>query len=235
MQPWALFIDIEGFSKNYKNNHQPLLWLGALMKGIYLIGTESYPSDTHRIFAYQFGDGFLISGLYGLPYLKQPLSIAIALMRYVLCSGGTAKAAISEGDVADIASCYPENIQQEYRKSEGRPFNLGSGLMIIQPVNGEGLINTYQLLRAEMAPSGSLLLVSASDLEWLPENTLTTQFGNLFAVDWLHADFPELQYLLEHANLALPNLSELESKIQNYTAACGMDSWTKNTLSGLHL
>jgi hypothetical protein len=236
MQQWALFVDIEGFSQNYENNRQSLLWLGALMKGIYFIGKNSYSYEQNRIFAYQFGDGFFISGLYGLPSLQQPASIAIALLRYVLCSGGTAKAAICDGDSSDVIGCYPEEIQRAYSMAGGTEFALGEGLMGIQPVNGTGLVNTNKLLRAKNSLSGSLLLLPASKSRMLPDGVHFTNIGKLAAVDWLHATYPALEHLLTDAGLDLPKTDVLQKLILSYTKNNDLPSkWKRNTLASLNL
>jgi len=57
---WAIYIDIEGFGSLYDQTMRALLPLNALMEGIYRIGKRKYNDDASRLFAHQFGDGFVI-------------------------------------------------------------------------------------------------------------------------------------------------------------------------------
>ena len=61
MNRWAIYIDIEGFSSIFTTNStRAISLLGTLMKYIHLIGCNIYPKSPERLFAHQFGDGFLI-------------------------------------------------------------------------------------------------------------------------------------------------------------------------------
>lgn len=53
-------IDIEGFGLRYDQSMQALPPLNALMEGIFQIGSNKYNDDLTRLFAHQFGDGFVI-------------------------------------------------------------------------------------------------------------------------------------------------------------------------------
>src|SRR3546814_15908089 len=59
---WSIWIDIEGFSKLWEDGGLALAGLRALMSGIYAIGNKVYTDDGDRLFAHQFGDGFVIVG-----------------------------------------------------------------------------------------------------------------------------------------------------------------------------
>src|SRR5439155_12891347 len=134
------------------------------MLAIYQIGSRGYPESPYRLFAHQLGDGFVVVGEFGWPDLDQACGISIALLRAVLHSGGTAKAAISEGEMADITGCYPEPIRTLYGESQGGVFGMGGGLMSVLPVMGTALINSYRLLSSPDVPSVSLLIISQSDV-----------------------------------------------------------------------
>lgn len=155
MNRWSIYIDIEGFGSTYDNNSRALISLGALMEGIYLIGTRCFPESPDRLFAHQIGDGFVIVSEFGSKSLDRPLSIATLLLRRVLTHGGICKAAISEGDFADVKGCYPKSIRDN---SNGDGIlSLGHGLMTIFPVMGTALINSHRIHQS--APSGSLLVI----------------------------------------------------------------------------
>lgn len=108
MQPrWAIYMDIEGFRALYSKENNILFALCDLMEGIFLIGRDCYPGTPDRIFAHQTGDGFVIVGEFGAESLSVPVSIAVALLRHIAARGRFAKAAIGEGDFADISGCFP--------------------------------------------------------------------------------------------------------------------------------
>lgn len=104
---WSIWIDIEGFSTLWDRGNKAILGLRAAMEGIYQIGTRIYHADPDRLFAHQFGDGFIIVADFHEPQLDRCAAIAIALMRHV--SG--ARPAIAEGAFADISGLWPMAIQ----------------------------------------------------------------------------------------------------------------------------
>ncbi len=152
---WSVYIDIEGFGTRYgQTTMAALVPLNALMEGIYLIGSKKYNDDVNRLFAHQFGDGFVIVSCFKEEKLDRATSIAIALLRHVLASGGLAKASISEGGFSNIKSCYPRAVTDN--ENEGVVM-LGAGLMTIIPVMGTALINAVAV--DKRSPSGSLLTI----------------------------------------------------------------------------
>ena len=74
----------------------------------------------------------------GSKSLDRPVAIGVALMRHVAACGRFARAAIAEGDFADIRSCYPPMICEAM--GPDRRVNIGMGLMTIFPVMGTALI-----------------------------------------------------------------------------------------------
>lgn len=80
MKSWAIYIDIEGFSKIFVKISpvRAISLLGKLMSSIYLIGDKIYPNDSERLFAHQFGDGFLIVSDFPEKNLERPIAISIA-------------------------------------------------------------------------------------------------------------------------------------------------------------
>jgi hypothetical protein len=236
MEPWSLYIDIEGFGAKYEKDIQPLVSLGALMEAIYLIGTRCFAKAPNRIFVHQLGDGFIIGGEFGKESLQDPLSIGIALMRHVLSAGGVAKAAISEGKLGDIVDCYPKVLAEEYARSYGGAFALGEGLMTILPVMGTALINAYRLLDSLKTPSGSFIIVKKSDLPRLPANTKATEVDEIGVVDWIHTSYPELEKIIKQAGLRNPNVEQLERSMDVYLKSNKLsEEWSRNTRSYLNL
>jgi hypothetical protein len=105
---WAIWIDIEGFSKLWSVGDVGLHALNQLLLGIYHIGSKVYPEPGQRIFAHQFGDGFVIVSEFAEESLDRCAAIAIALMQFVTHSGCFARAAIAEGEFAEglsVISC----------------------------------------------------------------------------------------------------------------------------------
>lgn len=148
MNRWSVYVDIEGFSAMYEGSTQPLVSLGALMTGIYNIGSRCYFKSPNCLYAHQLGDGFIVVGQFGWPSLEQACSIAVALLRNVLMEGGVAKAAIAEGELADVTGCYPQVIRELRHRAPGRVIRLGGGLMTVLSVMGTALINAYKLLHS---------------------------------------------------------------------------------------
>lgn len=230
MDQWAIYIDIEGFSATYERGTQPLVSLGALMEAIYAIGSRCYPETPHRLFAHQVGDGFVISGEFGWPDLKQPTTVAIALLRAVLHAGGVAKAAISEGHLADVLGCYPERIQHLYARSHGGAFSLGGGLMTVLPVMGTALINSVKLLHSSQTPSGSLLILPSSQKARLPAGVTSVELGELCVLDWLHGSYPELNGVIETAQLPPFSEAAMTTAVNHYIKKNDLPkNWIDNT------
>src|SRR2546425_1176098 len=126
---WSLLIDIEGFGATYDAGSQALLSLGALMEGIYKIGSRCLNESPNRIFAHQVADGFIVLGEFAWESLEESLGVAVALLRTIMMRGGVGKAALDEGQFAGIVGCYPKVIQEQYARSGGGAFPLGGGLM----------------------------------------------------------------------------------------------------------
>ena len=181
---WSIYIDIEGFGNKYDHIMDAIIPLNALMEGIFQIGVEKYNDDVNRIFAHQFGDGFVIVSCFEEELLNRPTAIAIALMRHVLASGGIAKASIAEGGFSDIKGCYPKRITD--LEINGRII-MGTGLMTIIPVMGTALINAVGL--DKRSPSGSLLTIDSNDKYRISSDFFIQDIGNgLQSINWLKGD-----------------------------------------------
>src|SRR5215475_12045562 len=159
---WSIYIDLEGFGHLYGKEDQALLSLGELMEGIFRVGCNCYPESPDRLFAHQLGDGFVIVSEFPETNLDRPIAVAIALLRHVAQSGRFAKAAVSEGQFADIRSCYPASVLAAASSNHVR---LGRGVMTIFPVMGTALIRAF--LVAKSCPSGPLLAVASAERQRL--------------------------------------------------------------------
>jgi len=231
---WSLLIDIEGFGATYDAGSQALLSLGVLMEGIYKIGSRCLKESPNRIFAHQIGDGFIVLGEFAWESLEEPLSVTVALLRTILMRGGVGKAALHEGQFADIVGCYPKVIQEQYARSGGGAFPLGGGLMTVFPVMGQALIDTNRLISA--APSGALLVIWKKDLTRLPQGVVTECSGDLCVLDWIHTSFPHLQQLLKDSALLNPEPPLMITMLERYLSANKLpEEWIGNTRRYLHL
>ncbi|MCL5977662.1 MAG: hypothetical protein M1147_05965 [Nitrospirae bacterium] len=160
---WAIFIDIEGFSKIYRSSKpfQAMRLLQNLMKYLYLIGNKVYPDAPERLSVYHLCDSFLIVSDPIEENLERPVSIAIALMQALLLEDGIISAGISSGQFGDFRSYYPEEIRADI--NEYGIAKIGDGLMTIFQVMGEALINSVKLLEKKPKDKGPCL-------SKLPEN-----------------------------------------------------------------
>jgi len=223
---WGIYIDIEGFGKRYDQTMEALHPLNALMEGIFLIGTKKYNDDVNRLFAHQFGDGFVIVSCFEEESLDRPISIAIALMRHVLASGGVAKASIAEGGFSDIRGCYPRKITD--LEKDGRIF-IGSGLMTIIPVMGTALINAVGL--DKRSPSGSLLTIDEDNKNRVSSEFYTRAIENeLISVNWIKGDPKLVTEICSSAELRNPSEESRMDQLATYIRNNELKpSWIRTT------
>jgi len=217
MIKWSLFIDIQGFSELYKSGHGKALSLLSRLAGdLYIIGNEIYSQSPKRLFIYQIGDGFVICPYFGDPDLVRPISIAIAIMRSIVFNDGFARASISQGEMFDILSCYPQEIQNNY---ENGGIALGEGIMTIHPVMGDGLINAYKL--ANCSPQGPRLLLD-NDLKSQINNesvSILEAFDSHVELDWIHSEVKEANKIfkkIKNLDWDVPCTEILKTKLTDY-------------------
>lgn len=143
---WGIWVDVEGFSNLWSAGNLALRGLGRLTELIFTIGRECYPRDADRLFAHQTGDGFYITSDCHEPSLDRCAALAVVLMRGMTDVGCVARVSIAEGDLADYSGCRPRAVQAEVaRTGDTDLVSLGDGLMTLQAVMGQGLINTVTL------------------------------------------------------------------------------------------
>jgi len=220
-EPWCIFIDIEGFRLLLGQNEvQALRSLGELMRSIFRIGRGCYPEPPDRLFAYQFGDGFIIASEYHEDTLDRCVAMAVAVMRHVAASGCYARAAIAEGALADIQGCYPEEVMSQSR--DGHVVMLDAGIMTVTPVMGTALTHSVGLAQeGKPASSGPLLIMGADNCSRLDPSTPQTRIPEtaLVSIDWVHMESELLASVQRTAGLASPSAAKLETTLADYCAS----------------
>lgn len=219
---WSIYIDLEGFGHLYGQEEQVLLSLGQLMEGIFRIGSYCFPESPDRLFAHQLGDGFVIVSDFPEDTLERPIGVALALLRHVARSGRFAKAAVSEGQFADIRSCYPREVLDA--AVDGGSVALGHGVMTLFPVMGTALIRAFGV--AKNCPSGPLLAVGAADRERLPVGLRLHEVPerDLIVIDWVHSENDLATSIAKEAGLGSPKPEDLSAIL---TAYCKEQDITK--------
>jgi hypothetical protein len=228
MERWCIYIDMEGFSALYSKEDQILWSLGEMMLAIFRIGTRVYPSDPDRLFVYQTGDGFVVQSDFHESSPLRAISIAVVILRHVASTGRYARAAISEGDIADIVGCYPKEVSDA--QNENRVVPLGMGLMTLFPVMGTGLIRSVGV--NNVGPRGPLLLLDPRFRTRLPKSVpaqLTDKDDHApLSVDWVHINLPLACSIQAQAGLPLVPPEEMEKKLIKYCRQYTQEDWVSS-------
>jgi hypothetical protein len=211
---WAINIDLEGFGHLYDKEDLVLLSLGELMEGILQIGAQYYPESPDRIFAHQIGDGFVIVSDFPEEDLRRPVAIALSLLRHVAHSGRYAKATISDGDFADILSCYPSSVINA--AGPDKRVRLGRGIMTLFPVMGTALIRTISV--AKKCPSGTLLALAIENRERIPDGLIVHEVSSqgIILVDWIHSKNELARDIAVKSHLNWPDTSIVTRQLKEY-------------------
>lgn len=210
---WAIYIDIQGFGTLWGEGDKALLALCELMRAIYRIGTICYPSSPERLFAHQFGDGFLVVSDFEEESLERCVTIAIALLRHVAPTGCFAKASIIEGGMQGINGCYPEEVMSN--SDNDSVVILGEGLMTIVPVMGTALIRGVQL--DKKSPKGPLLVIEKVKIDRLPQGVSTSDAGEeIVSINWITYQSNLLSDIQRRANLKSPSKTDMEELLLQY-------------------
>lgn len=214
MHKWILFIDVEGFSNIYqKNKAQAVSLLSGLMGDLYFIGTKVYPDEKVRLFVYQFSDGFMVSPDFN-DEIDRPIAIAIALMRSMLIRNGVLRGAISCGELEDILSEYPEEVLKS-QKNGCVPLGCGGGLMTINQLMGDALINAYNLASAE--PKGPLLILDKDCVKNVNNSGLKTyNIDGYTCVNWIYPEIGLVNDILKKIGRDSPPKETLRELITRY-------------------
>lgn len=232
-QRWSIWIDIEGFSKLWPQGSLALSGLRQLMSGIHAIGNRCYPGDGDRIFAHQFGDGFVIVSAFHELDLDRAASIAVALVRHVTGSGCMARAAIAEGEFCDYRGCWPPEITAEQASNGDDTVSLGSGLMTFLPVMGTALINAHKLDAANPAKGAIVTIETKNSTRLSPglQRNMIDGAAEFTVIDWVHSKSQHLDRMARKAGIGIGTEAELEAATNRYIDSHDLSSgWIESTL-----
>lgn len=234
---FAISIDIEGFSKHYEYSEDrktyAILALGELMESVFRIGTRCFPGTpernfSERLFAHQFGDGFLVCSDFPEPDGSRAIGIAVAIMRHMILGGYATKAAISTGDLSDIRGCYPRPMCD----AKNECVNVGMGLMTIISVMGTALTKAHKLATTA---KGAVLIIDRELTDiGLPAGAKSSgSCGH--CIDWIASELPLTNEIAQEAQLRTGSASELCEKLKTYcsTQPAPPDAWVKATFASL--
>jgi hypothetical protein len=215
---WGISIDIEGFSASYESGEagkDRAIWaLHELMDAIIRVGQLAYPGDvtldeSDRIFAHQFGDGFVIVSSFEETDSSRCIAIATSLMRHMAIRGLCTKSAISVGDMADIKGCYPDSV----RFSDNGTLPLGAGLMTTIPVMGTALTKAYKL---SSRVSGSVLVVDKMAFDQIPDALVVSCSNDCCFIDWRSNEHELAQRISEKSGLEFGDRDQLLDLFEKY-------------------
>ncbi|MBN1380614.1 MAG: hypothetical protein JXA41_02945 [Deltaproteobacteria bacterium] len=199
------------------------------MEGIYFVGNNWCLNPPEKIFAHQYGAGFIIVGEDVRDTIEVPIILAVTLMQKVLLSGGIARAVIAAGDSDDHRGCFPPCIRN--LSTGSNCFHLGRGVMTTFPAMGTALIRTVNL--AKTAPAGGLLIIHESLRTRIPREMRPTTTGNqdLMSIDWIHTKVKALEQVQRLAGIPGICPSGLEDQLKDYIKKNDLtDDWKENTL-----
>lgn len=217
---WGINIDVEGFSSNYEFSEDRKTYaicaLGELMSAIYRVGTECYPGTpeknfSERIFAHQFGDGFLICPDFDDPDTSRVIALAVALLRHMALKGYAAKAALAVGDLSGINGCYPQPMSDAAHGS----VDMGMGFMTTIGVMGTALTRAHKL---GSKVSGAVLAVEERLLKrGVPDGALVCG-PERNRIDWVSSNIPLANEIAQKAGLSCADPAQIHAKLQSYCA-----------------
>jgi hypothetical protein len=231
---WSIYIDIEGFSALWEKEDQVLWSFGELMRAIFRVARQCYPREPDRLFAHQFGDGFLVASDFHEESLDRCATIGVALMRHVAATGRLARASISEGELSDIQSCYPKEVRDCLEGDH--TVSLHMGVMTINPVIGTALIRAVGV--DKVAPRGPLMVVHSSKATRLGPTIPQAPIPNseLLSIDWVHMQSPLLSAVQQRAGLSAPTPDSLETTLRRYSQERKVPTdWRESVHDLLHI
>lgn len=233
---WGIWVDVEGFSNLWSAGGLAQRGLNQLMRLIFAIGRECYPHEPERLFAHQMGDAFYIASSFHERNLDRCTSIAISLMRGMTEVDCMSRAAISEGPLADYSGTRPREIQNAgVRGGDQDVVSLGEGVMTLQSVMGQGLINAVTLdkIASNAAYKGSLLLIATEMARRLSPGFVVRPLRNvpeISAIDWVHSTSPMLDAIGSKIGAATSSRPDIEVRLNSYIARHGLKSpWADPT------
>ena len=197
---WTMFVDIEGFSQRFTSNaNDGYQTLRLLLEAIFRIGKLVYSGDDERLFAHQIGDSVGIISSFPETSPDRPIAIGIALIRHLISHGVAVKVAISSGHMTDVVGVYPTIVRDH--QSDHSTATMASGLMTLQTVFGQGLINAYATGKNVR---GCVLIVDQTAFK--ERSSIGRESSKRYAlIDWIHNTPQATQHIYENAGLVLPN------------------------------
>lgn len=222
---WGIFIDVEGFSALWNEDNLALRGLNHLTRMVYAIGNQTYPDVPQRLFAHQGGDAFYIASDTHEPSLDRCAAIAIVFMRGMLEVGCVARAALAEGAVGDYAGCRPPEVRAAVaRDGDSDLVRMGQGLMTLQPVLGDGIINAVGLDKS-VELKGSLVTISVNARDRLSAGFIDRPIESkpdILALDWLHSESPLIEEIVRTSGHGGAGPAELQDQLRAYVARHGL-------------
>lgn len=230
---WGIWIDVEGFSNLWSAGDLALRGLGQLTQLIFDAGRKCYPRDGERLFAHQMGDAFYIASDFHEDSLDRCAALAIVLMRGMTEVGCVARASIAEGDLADYSGCRPRDVQAAAQRSgDSDIVSLGDGLMTLQAVMGQGLINTVTLDKLTNT-KGAILTIAAANVDRLSAGFITRKLEDapkIHAIDWIHSESDRIEEILARSEFPSPPPEALAQRLVDYVAKHGLQPrWSDPT------
>lgn len=230
---WGISIDIEGFSNLYEYSYaaqSKAIWgLRLLMDAIIHLGQKVYPGDPNkhyadRIFAHQFGDGFILVSEFEEPDPTRSIAIATSLSRHMLLHGYATKAAISAGSMSDINGCYPHAM----RDAQNNTLALGMGLMTSIPVMGTALTKAHKL---GGRVSGNVIVIDVTQFASIPEGLIKSREDSIGYINWMSDENNLAQEISEKAGLQYGSEKELSRLFSAYikTEPCPPKKWIEGS------
>jgi hypothetical protein len=220
-QRWGIFIDIEGFSKLWSQDNLGLRALIHLTRLVFRIGDQAFPDVPERLFAHQGGDAFYVASDFHETSLDRCAAIAIVLLRGMLEEGFVARAALAAGSIADHASCRPPEVRAaSVREDDSSLVRMGQGLMTLQSVLGEGIINAVGLDK-RVKLKGSLAIVAESARERLSDGFIMRPvdgFPGVLALDWIHSVSPLIGDITRAIGFGGADPADLSDRLRAYVA-----------------
>ncbi len=231
MNRWAIYIDIEGFSRIFTTTStRAISLLGTLMKYIHLIGCNVYPEVSESLFAHQFGDGFLIVSDSPEKNLERPIAISIALMQILLLHNGVARVGLSHGDYGDYKGCYRYFFGDAIESIEDCTMHIGFGIMTIIPTMGDALIRSYKL--HDSPKKGPLLFIDTELRNFIPAKdvVLSEENEKFVELNWIVSTPPSLGKIFSGCGITPPSHDDLKKRLTNYSSSLGEEykEWKEN-------